>query len=517
MFEVRDTDLAARLGRLSIGGRTLETPAFLPVVHPVRQEVPCSRLKEMGFDAVITNSYITRKRYGESAISRGIHSIISYDGIVMTDSGGYQALIYGGVDVDPVAQAEYQRDIGSDLAVILDLPTGYPASRRRALLTVRETLKAARRTLPVLSSKPPLWVGPVQGGAHLDLVRKCSKEIGAMPFDVSAIGSPVEVMNGYDFDVLASIITAAKSTLPVERPVHLFGAAHPLTISLAIALGCDLFDSASYILFAKQDRYMTPYGVRHLSELTYLPCSCPICSASTPKSLSSTPKVERTRELATHNLFVLKAEVMAAKEAIKEGRLWEHVALKARSHPKLLSAMESPGVKDMVEVGTPVTKPKALLLFDGTDYERPELERFRSGVRKVWSPKHRKLVVLCLRSVSERFFVSVPHMLRIGEENGLSLAVFRPFYGLVPLEIYQTYPASQAVIPSSLDEEVLRLSVAEFQMLVGQFKDEEVTILYDEDRRIAAKLARCCRARMMRIGPRYVAEIERLAPSLSVH
>jgi len=515
LFEVRDTDLAGRLGRLTVAGKTVETPAFLPVVHPVRQEVPCSKLKEMGFEAVITNSYITKKRYGEEAIRRGIHDIIGYDGVVMTDSGGYQALIYGGVEVDAVAQAEYQRDIGSDLAVILDLPTGYPASRRRALHTVRETLRAARRTLPVLESKPPLWVGPVQGGAHLDIVRRCARQVASMPFDVFAIGSPVEVMNGYDFDVLASIIAAAKSSLPPEVPVHLFGAAHPLTIPLAVALGCDLFDSASYILFAKQDRYMTPSGVRHLDEMSYLPCSCPVCSSSDARSLAATPKADRVRALALHNLYVLKAEVDSAKEALKEGRLWELVSAKARSHPRLLDAMTSlDASSDLMLAGTPVTKTKALLLFDAFDWGRPELVRFRSRVRDVWEPSEDDLVVMVISKVSERFFISVPKLLGIAAENGLSVCVYRPFFGLVPLELYSDYPASQSVLPREPSRELSDLTLAHVELLGRKKKFKRVHVLYDGDRALAAKLSRLLGGRLVRMEEKHLAEFRRLAPML---
>ena len=518
MFEVRDTDLAGRIGRLSLGGKTLETPAFLPVVHPVRQEIPCSKLKEMGFEAVITNSYITKKRYGEAAVERGIHSVIGYDGIVMTDSGGYQALMYGGVDVDPVAMAEYQRDIGSDIAVILDLPTGYPASRERALHTVRETLKAARRTLPLLTSKPPLWVGPVQGGQHFDLVKRCAREISAMPFDVYAIGSPVEVMNGYDFDVLASIIIAAKAGLPPERPVHLFGAAHPLTIPMAIALGCDLFDSASYILFAKQDRYMTPYGVRHLAELSYLPCACPVCSSNTPGSLSLMQKPKRIEALALHNLHVLKTEVASSKQAIKEGRLWEHVSMKARSHPKLLEALVRVGDRKGTSLeGTPVTKAKALLLFDRLDYGRPELVRFRTGVLHRWKPRERALVILSMSRVNERFFIVVPRLLEMAAEHGFSLTVFRPFYGLVPLELYCVYPASQTVMPATVDGAVIGSSLAEARTLVQKQSFAKVSVLYDDDEVLASKLARLCGGSQLRVGTKYVAELKKRAPGLGVH
>jgi len=88
MFEILKTDLAARIAILQTNHGKVETPAFVPVVHPVKQSIPPSKLKQMGFDLVITNAYITMKRWGDEAAKRGIHDIIKFDGSIMTDSGG---------------------------------------------------------------------------------------------------------------------------------------------------------------------------------------------------------------------------------------------------------------------------------------------------------------------------------------------------------------------------------------------------------------------------------------------
>ncbi len=98
-----------------------------------------------------------------------------------------------------------------------------------------------------------------------------------------------------------------------------------------------------------------------------------------------------------------------------------------------------------------MTKPKALLLFDRFDYGRPELVRFRSDVRHRWRPKEKALVILSMSRVNERFFIMVPRLLEMAAEHGFSIAVFRPFYGLVPLELYCDYPASQTVMPATVE------------------------------------------------------------------
>ncbi|MEE9586360.1 MAG: tRNA-guanine transglycosylase, partial [Nitrososphaerales archaeon] len=165
MFEVKATDLAGRIGRLKTKSGILETPALLPVVHPTRQEVPPENIRKLGFDAVMTNAYLALKNRGENIRKKGIHRTIEFDGVVMTDSGGYQVLEYGDVDVSVESMALFQEEIGSDIAVVLDMPTGSQASRRYAEQTVSETLKAAKKTLEVKSRSGVLWTGPIQGGA----------------------------------------------------------------------------------------------------------------------------------------------------------------------------------------------------------------------------------------------------------------------------------------------------------------------------------------------------------------
>src|SRR3989442_6334112 len=95
--EITETALGGRVGRLPVGGRRATPPCLLPVVHPVHQIIPASDLRTMGFEAVMTNSMILYKREKDEGKARGIRSILGFDGLVMTDSGGYQALEYGGV------------------------------------------------------------------------------------------------------------------------------------------------------------------------------------------------------------------------------------------------------------------------------------------------------------------------------------------------------------------------------------------------------------------------------------
>src|SRR5512136_283827 len=100
-FEIKEKDLLGRLGKLRTKSGTVETPLLFPVINPSIQPVSPNRLKEeFGFEAIITNAYILKKRYLNQPIEMGLHKFLGYDGAVMTDSGAYQILKYGGVEVD---------------------------------------------------------------------------------------------------------------------------------------------------------------------------------------------------------------------------------------------------------------------------------------------------------------------------------------------------------------------------------------------------------------------------------
>jgi len=373
-FEVKEADLLGRVGALRVGGKSIETPYLFPVIHPVTQLVPTSELKSMGFGGLMTNSYIIHSRRRTEALDGGIHRLLDFDGIFMTDSGGYQVLEYGELELGYGQVASFQADIGSDLAVTLDRPTGYPQKRTTALETVEYSLKNAKATLKEFGDSKTVWVGPIQGGLYEDLVRRSAASMVKSGFGFLALGSPVQVMQNYMFADLVRMVMAAKRAIPYSMPLHLFGAGHPLTMSLAVSLGCDTFDSASYIIFARTGRYMSRGGVLTLQSMKYLPCSCPVCTKTTVRGLLELDHPERTRLLATHNLYVLREELEACKEAISEGRLWDLVEERSMAHPRLREAFAelSKYSPDLV-AGTPAIKERGLFVRSTLDLRRPEL------------------------------------------------------------------------------------------------------------------------------------------------
>ena len=446
LFEVRYSDLAGRIGKIKTPNGTIETPAFIPVVHPVSQSVDVEFLKRLGFEAVITNAYITLKQYGDIARQKGIHNIINFDGPIMTDSGGYQVLEYGSIELEPSFIAQFEEDIQSDICVPLDKPTGYGLSYEVAEKYVNETIRNSEETLNLIKSnnKPnSIWVGPVQGAEHLDLVKRSAELLDEMGYEMMALGSPVQLLESYEFAVLANMIGTLKSTV-MSKPIHLFGAGHPLTIPLAVALGCDTFDSASYILYARDNRYMHPNGTSRLDNLTYLACQCPVCIKMTVREFIDLEQDEKIVELAKHNLYVLRSEVLSVKQAIMEGRLWEYVAQKARAHPKLMEAFKLFMNYKHLEDGTPLFKKKAIFFMESIDQYRPEACRIRR-IFSSFSTNKKKIVLFPDTQVSP-FYCSQEYFDLSKKFSDYQICTYNPFIGIIPIEISDIYPVAHNLI-----------------------------------------------------------------------
>ncbi len=464
-FELRDRDLLGRIGRLNTKGGVVETPAFMPVVNPVSQAIPPQRMREeFGCDIVITNSYIIKKNFGDQLDIR-VHDLIGFDGVVATDSGAYQLLVYGDVETTPEEIIRFQQGIGSDIAVILDIPTGWKETRARVEWTVEETLRRAEAALPLIEGDEILWVGPVQGGAHLDLVERSARIVGEMPFQIYALGSPTEVMENYRFSVLVDMIMAAKRNLPPDRPLHLFGAGHPIMFSLAVALGCDLFDSAAYALYAKAGRYLTPLGTMRLKDLSYLPCSCPVCITHDADELRGMLKGERIRALTEHNLHVTMAEIRGVKQAITEGTLWELMEARSRGHPSLVSAMRRlKDYREDLERHNPAYKGRGVFFFDSVGLARPEVTRHARRLRDNYSPPAgSEILLLATAPRWKPFSKSKENQLLSealseglgGEAERVHVCFYSAPFGVVPVELSETYPLSQFETPEPLDRESL--------------------------------------------------------------
>ncbi|MBX5321910.1 MAG: tRNA guanosine(15) transglycosylase TgtA [Candidatus Bathyarchaeota archaeon] len=502
-FEIKERDLLARIGKLRTKSGTVETPLLFPVVNPAIQPIPPKRIrKEFGFEALITNAYILMKRFQNQPAEKGLHEFLGFKGVLMTDSGAYQILVYGDIKTTPKEIVDYQERIDTDIATILDWPTGWKTPRKHAEHTVNETLKRAEELFKIKTREDILWVGPVQGGRYLDLVAKSASEMGALPFHIHALGSPTEVMENYRFDVLVDMILTAKMNLPVERPLHLFGAGHPFMFSLAVALGCDFFDSAAYAIYARANRYMTETGTVRLEELEYFPCACPKCTKTTPKEVAEMPQNERQVFLAEHNLYMCISEIKRIKQAIRDGRLWEHLEFRAHGHPALFQALKKlKRYEDFIEKHSPIVKRSGLFFFGSVGLSRPEVVRHRIRLYERFTiSQNAKILVLMPQTIGKPFHKSkeykklskILHSVLRGKQNGVQVCFYEAPFGVVPVELDEVYPLSQhesALPPDEETVEYVAVQVANY-ISCGRYK---TVLLFHNSENWNTKVLEACR------------------------
>ncbi|UCE95315.1 MAG: tRNA guanosine(15) transglycosylase TgtA [Candidatus Bathyarchaeota archaeon] len=489
-FELRHRDMLARLGKLKTKSGTIATPVLLPVINPAIQPIlPRTLSEEFNCRALMTNAYILKKKGNKEIMQNGVHSFLDFDGVVMTDSGAYQILVYGEVDVSPAEIVHYQEQISTDVATILDIPTSWHANREIAKDSVQETIKRAKQLKKVKTRDDILWVAPIQGGKHLDLVAYSAKNVGKLPFPIHALGSPTTIMEQYLFDTLVEMILTAKMNMPMQRPLHLFGAGHPFMFALAVALGCDIFDSAAYAIYARQNRFMTEYGTSRLNQLEYFPCSCSICAKHTPKSLRDRPPKERQEVLAKHNLYVSFAEMNRIKQAIVEGRLWEYVELRAHAHPTLLRAVKIlKKYEKFIERNSPVTKNKGLFFFSSTGLMRPEVVRYKKLLDERYTPPKEAKILILLPSLSKKpfhkakeiksFFSLICQKFPL-KQNEFHICVYAAPFGVIPIELDETYPLSQHEVATPLDLETMENVAEQVKKYVAVSHYKKVILIED--------------------------------------
>ncbi len=491
-FEIKEADLLGRIGRLETKSGVVETPLFLPVVNPSSQPIPPRKISDLfGCGALITNAYILKNRFQGKPAREGLHEFLDFDGVIMTDSGAYQLLIYDDIEVTATEIVEYQEQIDTDIATILDYPTGWKVSRKHAEETVSTTVRRAREYSQIKTRDDILWVGPVQGGTYLDLVAQSAQEMSSIPFHIHALGSPTQIMQQYQYDTLADMILTAKMNLPLNRPLHLFGAGHPLTFSLAVALGCDLFDSAAYAIYARNHRYLSTHGTYKLDELEYFPCRCPRCTKATPQKIHDLSPEEREIFLAEHNLHTCQVEIQHIKQTIKEGRLWEHLHRRAHGHTALLQALKKlKKYQDYIEKHSPITKRGGIFYFNSSDLARSEIVRHRERLRSRYiAPKEATILLLIPQTKTRPFsksreFKATEKTLKIICRNDtprIHICFYSAPFGLTPIELDEVYPLSQHETTLPLDEETRQYVAAQTLNYIRKTNYETVILLHDPE------------------------------------
>lgn len=454
-FEIRERDAAGRLCRFTTKHGNVTTPNLLPVINPNKLLISPQEMKErFGVEILITNSYIIYKSPGlrQQALKSGVHDLLNFSGSIMTDSGTFQNYVYGDVTLDPVEIVQFQRDIGSDIGTILDIFGTPGQTKDEAAQGVKETIRRAEESIPHKGEM--LLACPVQGSVYPDLREQCARALSSLPGDFYPIGGVVPLMENQRYSDLVRCILAAKRGLDPSRPVHLFGAGHPVVFSLAVALGCDFFDSSAYAKYAADGRMIFPWGTEKFVDLSELPCCCPVCSRYSVSELKELEVEQRTIQLALHNLYVSFMELRTIRVAIAEGWLWELVEQRASANPFLAEALRvlrEPAHLDWLEVFEPTSKKTALFYTGPQTIYQPTLYRYHKRLFSRFDPLFATTVVFPERTKPYSMFYS-RELKQVLEQRNVNFVV-RSTLGPVPFELDEMYPLAQSVFPLVVDTE----------------------------------------------------------------
>ena len=280
-FELLASDGAARRGRLRFERGTVDTPAFMPVgTYGTVKAMTPEELTDLGAQIVLGNTFHLMLRPGPEVIAAhgGLHGFMNWRGPILTDSGGFQVwslaelrkLTEEGVrfrspvDGDPVmltpeSSVAVQTALGSDVVMVFDECTPYPASEAVARSSMELSVRWAARSraeFDRLGNRNALF-GIVQGGTHLPLRAASLEALTVIGFDGYAIGG---LAVGESAEERDTVLEALDPLLPAERPRYLMGVGTPADIVRAVARGIDMFDCVMPTRNARNGHLFTTSG-----------------------------------------------------------------------------------------------------------------------------------------------------------------------------------------------------------------------------------------------------------------
>ncbi len=355
----RDRATAARLGRLTLGHGTVETPAFMPVgTAGSVKAVGWEEVERAGAEIVLANTYHLMLRPGADVIRRlgGIHRFTGWTKPILTDSGGFQVMSLAanrrlGEDgvlfrshldgsehlLTPERAMELQLgDFGVDVAMVLDECTPYPATREAARSSMERTHRWAVRSLMAReeilgrgdrSPRSPLVFGIVQGGMYESLREENARALAALPFDGLACGG---LSVGEPKDEMRAMVAFTGPRLPEERPRYLMGVGRPDDLIHAVAHGFDLFDCVLPTRAARHGLLYTSEGTLVIKHARHREdpappdpaCACATCrrySRAYLRHLFVSGEPSSALHLTIHNLTSILDLMRGIREALADG------------------------------------------------------------------------------------------------------------------------------------------------------------------------------------------------------
>jgi queuine tRNA-ribosyltransferase len=283
-------------------------------------------LERLGADIVLANTYHLMLRPGADVVERlgGLHAFMSWTGPILTDSGGYQVLSlepriteeslvfrssYDGsaVELTPERAVAVQEALGSDIAMVLDVPVSLPSDRATTLDALHRTLRWAERSKVAKKRADRALFGIVQGGAEADLRALSARETAALEFAGYGIGG---LAVGESASERAVAIEAVVPELPPDAARYVMGLGDTEGMLDAIGLGIDLFDCVIPTRLARHGKALTRFGDVSVKRQAWnddgrpLDEACP-CVACTRYTRAYLRHLHRTKELLGHRLLTL--------------------------------------------------------------------------------------------------------------------------------------------------------------------------------------------------------------------
>lgn len=278
-FELFSVDGLARVGAYHTAHGAFETPAFMPVgTQGTVKGVTPRELKELGAQIVLSNTYHLHLRPGDELIREhgGLHKFMSWDGPILTDSGGYQVfslskirkVIDRGVEFQshidgkkilftPEKVVQIQENLGVDIMMVLDECVAYPAEKKDVEKSLQLTTAWAKRSRQAKVRNDSLIFGIVQGGMFEDLRKRAVGELLEIGFDAYAIGG---LSVGESQELMLEMTSVSCSLLPADKPRYLMGVGTPVDIIKAVEQGIDMFDCVIPTRSARFGRLFTKFG-----------------------------------------------------------------------------------------------------------------------------------------------------------------------------------------------------------------------------------------------------------------
>jgi len=428
----------ARIAKFHTKHGDIETPTVLPVINPNLNFLSESELRSLGAQAVITNSYIIRRTDSlrENALKYGVHKLIGFNGPIMTDSGTFQSYVYGDIEYTNKEIVDFQKKIGSDIITILDIFTRPEDKYEESKHAVEETY----RRLQEIDIGDDIIAGPIQGSVYPDLRSLPAQLMSRAPY--LPIGGVVPLLESYRYDDLVKIIINSKINADFSRPVHLFGGGHPMFFAFSVMLGVDLFDSASYIKYAKDNRILYHEGTRSLKDLLDFPEWSPLYGRYKPQELIQESEEIRLKELAKHNLKAIFMEINEIKERIYENTLYQYVEEIAHAHPALYRAYINILSENTLTKFQSISSKSPFYYFDSNSLENPWVKRLKNYTYKYIS--NGKKTILIPKKLWKPGMPTGQKLIDFYEQNDFNILV--PWNGIyIPVELENTFPVGQMV------------------------------------------------------------------------